>query len=77
MGKALSHLLAVSSAWLPQCVQQGPAVPGEFISSTVQAKRGENKWDGSTASSAVIGGPWHVAVRPRDAGMSLLVVFIL
>lgn len=77
MGEGLSHLLSVSGAWVPQCVQQGPAVPGEFVSSMVQAKSGENEWDGTTASSAVIGGSWHTAVRPRDAGMSLLVVFIL
>lgn len=77
MGEALSHLLAVSGAWVPQCVQQGPAVPGEFVSSMVQAKSRENEWDGTTASSAVIGGSWHAAMRPRDAGMSLLVVFIL
>lgn len=43
----------------------------------VQAKSGENKWDGLTASSTVTGSPWHAAVRPRDAGVSLLVVFIL
>lgn len=77
MGEALSHLLAVSGAQVPQCVQQGPAVPGESVSSMVQAKSDENKWDGTTATSAVIGGPRHAAVRPRDARMSLLVVFIL
>lgn len=77
MGEALSHLLAVSSAWVPQCGQQGPAVSGEFVSSMVQAKSGDNEWDGTTVSFTVIGGPWHAAVRPRDAGMSLLVVFIL
>lgn len=76
-GEALSPLLAESGAWVPQCVEQGPAMPDELVSTMVQAQSGENKWDGSTASSSVIGGPWHVAVRPRDAGMSLLVVFIL
>lgn len=60
MGKALLYLLAVSGAWISQCVQQ--ALPGELVSSMVQAKSDENKWDGLTASSAVIGGPWHTAV---------------
>lgn len=76
-GEALSPLLAESGAWVPQCVEQGPAMPDELVSTMVQAQSDENKWDGSTVSSAVIGGPWHAAVRPRDAGMSLLVVFIL
>lgn len=52
-------------------------MPDELVSTMVQAQSSENKWDGSTASSTVIGGPRHAAVRPRDAGMSLLTVFIL
>lgn len=59
------------------CVQQGPAVLGELASSMVQAKSDKDKWDGLTASSAVTGSPWRAAARPQDAGMSLLVVFIL
>lgn len=77
MGEALSYLLPVSGAWVPQCVEQGPAMPGELVSTMVQAQSGENKWDGSTVSSTVIGSSWHTAVQPQDAGMSLLAVFIL
>ena len=36
--KLFHILLAVSGAWFPQCVQQGPALPGELVSSMVQAE---------------------------------------
>lgn len=43
-GEALSPLLAESGAWVPQCVEQGPAMPDELVSTMVQAQSGENKW---------------------------------